>query len=158
MPTHNSDAERGLTKFSTPLPIVAKYKNKFHATGIRFGGRGTGAFSDPETNAFRIICSLKPVNWYILVKNEIPACLYLSISRYKNTIHTFHISIELLLMFLIWKSLCFIFSQQYSQVLLNENLKCLKSEAKEKMKNNYLYRCYYVHSKDSFLFIACRIQ
>ena len=33
------------------------------------------------------------------------------------------------------------FSQQYSQVLLSEdeNLKCLKFETKEKMKNNYLY-------------------
>ena len=84
------------------------------------------------------------MNWYILVKKEIPACPYLSISRYKNTNQTFQISIELLLMFLIWKSLSFIFSQQYSQVLLNEdeNLKCLKSETKEKMKNNYLYWCY----------------
>ena len=85
------------------------------------------------------------------------ACPYLSISRYKNTNRTFHISIELLLMFLIQKSLSSIFSQQYSQMLLNEdeNLKCLKSETKEKMKNNYLYRCYYIHSKDSFLFIVC---
>ena len=100
------------------------------------------------------------MNWYILVKNEMPACPYLSISWYKNTNHTFHISIELLLMFLIWKSLSFIFSQQYSQVLLNEdeNLKCLKSETKEKMKNNYLYRCYCIHSKDSFLFSVCWIQ
>ena len=34
------------------------------------------------------------------------------------------------------KSLSITFSQQYSQVLLNEdkNLKCLKSETKEKMK------------------------
>ena len=82
---------------------------------------------------------------------------YLSISQYKNTNRTFHTSIELLLMFLILKSLNLIFSQQYSQVLLNEdeNLKCLKSETKEKMKNNYLYWCYYIHSKDSFLFIAC---
>ena len=86
-----------------------------------------------------------------------PACPYLSISRYKNTNRTFHISIELLLMFLIQKSLN---SEQYSQVLLNkdENLKHLKSETKEKMKNNYLYRCYYIHSKDSFLFIVCWIQ
>ena len=40
--------------------------------------------------------------------------------------------------------------KQYSQVLLNEdeNLKCLKSETKEKMRNNYLYRCYYLHSKN----------
>ena len=39
--------------------------------------------------------------------------------------------------------------KQYSQVLLNEdeNLKCLKSETKEKMRNNYLCRCYYLHSK-----------
>ena len=87
------------------------------------------------------------MNWYILVKNEIQACPYLPISRYKNTNHTFRISIELLLMFLIWKSLSFIFSQQYSQVLSNEdeNLKC---ETKEKMENNYLYRCYYIYSKD----------
>ena len=41
----------------------------------------------------------------ILVKNETPACSYLSTSRYKNTNHTLHISIELLLMFLIQKSL-----------------------------------------------------
>ena len=88
------------------------------------------------------------------------ACPYLSISRYKNTNRTFHISIELLLMFLIQKSLSLIFSKQHSQLLLNEdeNLKCLKSETKEKMKNNYLYRCYYIHSKDSFLFIVCWIQ
>ena len=86
-----------------------------------------------------------------------PACPHLSISWYKKTNRTFHISIELLL---IQKSLSLIFSQQYSQVLLNEdeNLKCLKSETKEKMKNNYLYRCYYIHSKDSFLFIVCWIQ
>ena len=89
-----------------------------------------------------------------------PACPYLSISRYKNTNHKFHISIELLLMFLIQKSLSLIFSKQHSQLLLNEdeNLKCLKSETKEKMKNNYLYRCYYIYSKDSFLFIICWIQ
>ena len=89
-----------------------------------------------------------------------PACPYLPISRYKNTNHKFHISIELLLMFLIQKSLSLIFSKQYCQVLLNEdeNLKCLKSETKEKMKNNYLYRCYYIYSKDSFLFIVCWIQ
>ena len=43
------------------------------------------------------------MNWYILVENEIPACPYLLISRYKNRNHIFHISIELLLMFLIWK-------------------------------------------------------
>ena len=101
------------------------------------------------------------MNWYILVKNEIPACPYLSISRYKNTNHTFRISIELFLMFLISKSLSFIFSQQYSQVLLktkDKNMKCLKSETKEKIKNNYLYRCYYLHSKDSFLFIVCWVQ
>ena len=81
------------------------------------------------------------------------ACPYLLISQYKNTNRTFHISIELLLMFLIQKSLGLTFSQQYSQVLLNEdkNWKCLKSETKEKMKNNYLYWCYYIHSKDSFL-------
>ena len=71
-----------------------------------------------------------------------PACPYLSICRHKNTNRTFYISIEILLMFLIQKSLSLVFSQQYSQVLLNEeeNLKCLKSETKEKMKNNYLYR------------------
>ena len=88
------------------------------------------------------------------------ACPYLSISRCKNTNHIFDISIKLLLMFLIQKCLSLIFSQQYSQVLLNEdgNLKCLKSETKEKMKNNYLYRCYYIHSKDSFLFIVCCIR
>ena len=88
------------------------------------------------------------------------ACPYLSISRYKNANRTFHISTELLLMFLIQNSLSLIFSQQYSQVLLNEdeNLKYFKSETKEKMKNNYLYRCYYIHSKDSFLFIVCWIQ
>ena len=89
-----------------------------------------------------------------------PACPYISISQYKTTNCTFQISIELLLKLLIQKSLSLIFSQQYSQVLLNEdeNLKCLKSETKEKMKNNYLYRCYYIHSKDSFLFIVCWIQ
>ena len=40
--------------------------------------------------------------------------------------------------------------KQYSQVLMNEdeNLKCLKSETKQKMRNNYLYRCYYQHSKN----------
>ena len=94
-------------------------------------------------------------------QTKIPACRYLSISRYKNnTNHAFHISIELLLMFLIQKSLSLIFSYQYSQVLMNEdeNLKCLKSEIKETMKSNYLYRCYYIHSKDSFLFIVCWIQ
>ena len=44
-------------------------------------------------------------------------------------------------MFLIQKSLSLIFSQQYSQVLRNEdeNLNRLKSETKEKVKNNYLY-------------------
>ena len=59
--------------------------------------------------------------------------------------------------FLEGESPALMFSQQYSQVLLyeDENLKCLKSETKEKMKNNYLYRCYYIHSKDSFLFIVC---
>ena len=52
------------------------------------------------------------------------------------------------------------FSQQYSQVLLSEdeNLKCLKFETKEKMKNNYLDKCYYINLKDSFLFIVCWIQ
>ena len=88
------------------------------------------------------------------------ACLYLSISWYKNANRKLHISIELLLMFLIEKSLSLIFSQQFSQVLLSEdeNLKCLKFETKERMKNNHLYRCYYMHSEDSFLFIVCRIQ
>ena len=88
------------------------------------------------------------------------ACLYLSISWHKNANRKLHISIELLLMFLIEKSLSLIFSQQFSQVLLSEdeNLKCLKFETKERMKNNYLYRCYYIHSEDSFLFIVCRIQ
>ena len=68
-------------------------------------------------------------------------CPYLSIYRYKKTNRRFHISIELLLMFLIQKNLSLIFSQQYSQVLLNEdeNLNRLKSETKEKVKNNYLY-------------------
>ena len=89
-----------------------------------------------------------------------PACPYLSISRYKNTNHIFHISIELLLMFSLQKSLSLIFSQQYSQVLPSEdkNFKCLKSETKEKMKNNHLYRCYYIHSKDSLLFNVCWIR
>ena len=49
-----------------------------------------------------------------------PACPYLSTSGYKNPYHTFHISIELLLMFLIYKSLNLIFSHQYFQVLLSE--------------------------------------
>ena len=49
-------------------------------------------------------------------------------------------------MFLIQESLNLIFSQQYSRVLLNEDekLKCLKSETKEKMNNNYLYRRHYI--------------
>ena len=34
------------------------------------------------------------MNWYILVKNEIPTCPYLSISWHKNINHTIHISIE----------------------------------------------------------------
>ena len=87
-------------------------------------------------------------------------CLHLSISRYKNANRIFHISIELLIMFLIQESLSLIFSKQYSQVLLNKDkhLKCLKSETKEKMKNNYLYRYYYIHSKDSFLFIVWWIR
>ena len=63
-----------------------------------------------------------------------PACPYLSISWYKTTNCTFQISIELLLKFLIQKSLSLIFSQQYSQVLLNED----ERETKEKMKNNYI--------------------
>ena len=91
---------------------------------------------------------------YILVKRDMSTFPYLSTSGYnKNTNHTFHISVELLLRFLIY-------SQQYYLVLLNEdeNLKCLKSKTKEKMKNNYLYRCYYIHSKDSFRFIVCWIQ
>ena len=69
------------------------------------------------------------------------ACPHLSISWYKETNPTSDISIKFLLMFLIQKILSLIFSQQYSQVLLNEdkNLKCLKSETKEKMKNIYLY-------------------
>ena len=89
-----------------------------------------------------------------------PGCPYLSTSGYKNSNHTFHILIKLLLMLLIQKSLSLTFSHQYSQVLLNEdkNLKWLKSETKEKMKNHYLYRYYYIHSKDSFLFIVCWIQ
>ena len=64
------------------------------------------------------------------------ACSYLLISRYKNTNRTFHISIELLLIFLIQESSSLTFSQQYFQVLLNkdENLKCLKSETKRKWK------------------------
>ena len=84
------------------------------------------------------------------------ACPCLSKSWYKNTNHPLHISTELLLMFLMQKSVSLIFSQQFSQVLLSEdkNLKCLKSETKERMKNNYLIRCYYIHSKESFLFIA----
>ena len=88
------------------------------------------------------------------------ACLYLSISRYKNTNRIFHISIELLMMFLIQESSSLILSKQYSQVLLNKDkhLKCLKSETKEKMKNNYLCRYYYIHSKDSFLFIVWWIR
>ena len=59
-----------------------------------------------------------------------PACPYLSISWYKNTIHTVHILIELYLMFLIQKSLSLKFSMQYPHVLLkeDENVKCLKSE------------------------------
>ena len=83
-----------------------------------------------------------------------PTCPYLSISWYKYTNRTFHISVELLLMFLIQKSLSLIFSQQYSQVLLNED----ERETKEKMKNNCLYQCYYIHSKDPFLFIVCWMQ
>ena len=84
------------------------------------------------------------------------ACPYLSKSWYKNTNYIFLISNELLLMFLIQKSLSLIFSKQFSQVLLNEDeiLKCLESETKEKIKNNYLYRLYYIHSKVSFLFFA----
>ena len=39
------------------------------------------------------------MNWYILVKNEMPACPYLSTSRYKNTSYTLHILVEYLLMF-----------------------------------------------------------
>ena len=75
------------------------------------------------------------MNWYISVKNEIPECSYLSISRYKNTNHTFHISIEYLLMFLKQKSLSLILSQQYSQVILNKdkNLKRLKPKRKWKI-------------------------
>ena len=77
---------------------------------------------------------------------SMPACPYLSISWYKTTNCTFQISIELLLKLLIQKSLSLIFSQQYSQVLLNEdeNLKCLKFVTKQKMKHSYLYRCYYI--------------
>ena len=69
-------------------------------------------------------------------------------------------SIELLLMVLVEKISSLLFSQQYSQVLLNEDksLTCLKFETNEKMKNNYLYQCYYIHSEDSFLFIVCWIQ
>ena len=52
--------------------------------------------------------------WYILVKSEMPACPYLSTSGYKNANHTFHISIVLLLMFLIWKNLSLIFSTIFS--------------------------------------------
>ena len=37
------------------------------------------------------------MNWYISVKNEMPACPYLSTSRYKNKNHTLHISIEIVL-------------------------------------------------------------
>ena len=39
------------------------------------------------------------------------------------------------------------FSQQYSQVLLNksENLKCLKFETKEKMKNKYIDAITYIN-------------
>ena len=37
------------------------------------------------------------MNWCILVKNEMPACPYLPTSRYKNTNHTLHISVEILL-------------------------------------------------------------
>ena len=59
-------------------------------------------------------------------------CLYLSISRYKKTNLTFHVSIELLLMFVIQESLSLIFAQEYFQVLLNgdKKLKRLKSETK----------------------------
>ena len=32
------------------------------------------------------------MNWFISVKNEMPACPYLSISRYKNWNHTSHFS------------------------------------------------------------------
>ena len=68
-------------------------------------------------------------------------CPYLLKSWYKNTNRTFRISTKLLLLLLIQKSLSLIFSQQFSRVLLNEDelLKCMKSETKEKMKNNYLY-------------------
>ena len=60
------------------------------------------------------------------------ACLYLSISRYKKTNVTFHVSIEFLLKFLIQESLSLICAQEYFQVLLNgdEKLKRLKSETK----------------------------
>ena len=59
-------------------------------------------------------------------------CLHLSISRYKKTNLTIHVSIELLLMFVIQESLSLIFAQEYFQVLLNgdEKLKRLKSETK----------------------------
>ena len=69
------------------------------------------------------------------------ACPYLLKSWYKNTNLTFRISTKLLLLLLIQKSLSLIFSQQFSRVLLNEDelLKCMKSETKETMKNNYLY-------------------
>ena len=68
-------------------------------------------------------------------------CPYLLKSWYKNTNRTFRISTKLLLLLLIQKSLSLIFSQQFSRVLLNEDelLKCMKSETKEKIKNNYLY-------------------
>ena len=83
-----------------------------------------------------------------------------------DRIHSNNIS-EILILFGYFRNmypchrrLSLIFSQQYSQVLLNEgeNLKCLKSKTIEKMKNNYLYRCYYIHFKDSFIFIVCSIQ
>ena len=37
------------------------------------------------------------MKWYILVKNEMPACPDLSTSQYKNTNHTLHIPIEIVL-------------------------------------------------------------
>ena len=78
-----------------------------------------------------------------------PACPYLSMSWYKNTNCLFHISIELLLMFLIQKNLS-------SNIERRQKLEMLQT--KGKMKNNYLYRCYYIHFKYSFCFIVCWIR
>ena len=53
---------------------------------------------------------------------KMSACSYLSISRYKNTDHIFLISLELLLMFLIQKSLSLIFSGATDRRLKLETL------------------------------------